>query len=292
MNVMEFIASEQGLNLVRAAVIVIAGLIIAKLAGKFAGRLSSRYLEPQQSALLRRLVFWGLLVITAMSAMHELGFSLAVILGAAGILSVALGFASQTSASNLISGLFLIGEKPFVIGDIIEVGGTTGEVLSIDLLSVKLRTFDNRLVRVPNETLLNSEITNWTSFPIRRFDLKVGVAYKEDIAHVRSVLQRVAEEYPLCLIDPPPLILFQGFGDSSLDFQFSVWTTRENWLALRNNIPERVKIAFDEEGIEIPFPHRSLYTGSVTDPFPIRVVSSERDPGVQPGQDQSASDDR
>ncbi|MDQ2070775.1 mechanosensitive ion channel family protein [Natronospira bacteriovora] len=277
MEATEFLLSEKGLQVLRAGVLMILGLIMAKIGSVITRRLSEPYLEPQQTALLRRVVFYGIVILTLMSALHQLGFSLTVILGAAGILSVALGFASQTSASNLISGLFLIGEKPFRIGDVIRVGETLGEVLSIDLLSVKLRTFDNLYVRVPNETLIKSEIVNLTRFSIRRLELKVGVAYKEDLARVREVLLNVADEYNLCLTEPKPNVLFLGFGDSSLDLQFNVWATRENFLELRNNIPEKVRNAFDEAGIEIPFPHRTLYTGSVTDPFPIRLVGGDSD---------------
>ncbi|HSH70842.1 MAG TPA: mechanosensitive ion channel family protein, partial [Deferrisomatales bacterium] len=190
------------------------------------------------------------------------------------VLTVAVGFASQTSASNIISGLFLMVEEPFVVGDLIRVGDTTGEVLSIDLLSVKLRTFDNLFVRVPNESMVKSEVTTLTRFPIRRADLKIGVAYKEDIARVREVLMAVADENPLCLMEPKPLFIFLGYGESSLDIQFSVWAKRENFLDLRNGIYEEIKLAFDAAGIEIPFPHRSLYAGSVTDPFPIRIIDS------------------
>jgi len=133
-----------------------------------------------------------------------MGFQLSVLLGAAGILSVAIGFASQTSASNLISGLFLIGEGPFAIGDFIRVGTTEGEVLSIDLLSVKLRTPDNLFVRIPNEQLIKSEVVNLTRFAIRRLNLAVGVAYKEDIPRVRHILMQVATDNPLCLNEPAP----------------------------------------------------------------------------------------
>ncbi|MEA5445326.1 mechanosensitive ion channel family protein [Gammaproteobacteria bacterium AB-CW1] len=276
MEILEFLTSERGLEVFRAGVLLLLGLFFAKLASVITRRVGEKYLEPQQTALLRRVVFYGIVILVLMSVLHQLGFSLTVILGAAGILSVALGFASQTSASNLISGLFLIGEKPFKIGDFIKVGDTLGEVLAIDLLSVKLRTFDNLFVRVPNETLIKSEIVNLTRFAIRRLELKVGVAYRESLPRVREVLLKVADDYPLCLTEPKPAVLFLGFGDSSMDLQFNVWATRENFLELRNNMPERVKEAFDEEGIEIPFPHRSLYAGSETEPFPIRLVSDER----------------
>ncbi len=173
----------------------------------------------------------------------------------------------------MISGLFLLGEKPFQVGDYITVGERTGEVLSIDALSVKLRTFDNLFVRIPNETLIKSEVVTLTRFPIRRIDLKIGVAYKEDIGRVQEVLVEVADRNRLCLDDPPPLFIFLGFGDSSLDLQFSVWATRENYIELRNTIHTEVKAAFDAAGIEIPFPHRSIYTGAVTKPFPVEVVA-------------------
>lgn len=178
------------------------------------------------------------------------------------MLSVALGFASQTSASNLISGLFLIGEQPFKLGDTIKVGNTTGEVLSIDLLSVKLRTFDNLYVRIPNESLIKSEMTNLTRFPIRRFDLQLGVAYKENIAQVRQLMLQVADNNPLCLDEPAPMFLFLGFGDSALNIQLSVWSKRENFRDLRNSLQEEIKQAFDLAGIEIPFPQRTVHLSS------------------------------
>ena len=188
---------------------------------------------------------------------------------------MAIGFASQTSASNLISGLFLVAERPFTVGDVIRVGTTTGEVLSIDTLSVKLRTFDNLFVRIPNESLIKSEVTTLTRFPIRRADLLVGVAYKEDLSKVRTILEEVADKNPLSLEEPKPRYIFQGFGESSLDIQFSVWAKRENFLDLKNSIYSEIITAFDEQGIEIPFPHRTIYTGSVTEPFPIKTMGDQ-----------------
>lgn len=271
--VIEFLTSEKALQVLRAGLLLLAGIIIARLISRILYRTMNKRFTTHHVMLVRRLSLYLVLALFIASALSELGFSLHVLLGAAGVLSVAIGFAAQTSASNLISGLFLIGERPFAIGDVITVGNTTGEVLSIDLLSVKLRTFDNLYVRIPNESLIKSEVTTLTRFPIRRFDLKVGVAYKEDIKHVREVLMRVAENNPVCLDEPKPLFIFTGFGDSSLDIQFSIWANRENFLELRNTMQEQVKLAFDEEGIEIPYPHRTIYTGAATRPFPIPPAS-------------------
>jgi len=174
------------------------------------------------------------------------------------VLTVAAGFAAQTSAANLISGLFLMSERPFIVGEVIEVGDTTGEVLSIDLLSVKLRTFDNLYVRVPNETLVKAQITNLSRHPIRRYDMQVSVAYGSNIGRVREVLMEVAKKNPIALREPRPLVIFLAFADSSVNLQFSVWTARGNYLELRNTLAQGVKEAFDRESIEIPFPHRVL----------------------------------
>jgi small-conductance mechanosensitive channel len=260
------------LGVARAALKVAAGFVLARLGSRGVERLLAEQVDANQNILAQRIAYYGILGLFLASALTDLGFDLTVLLGAAGIATVALGFASQTSASNVISGIFLLGEKPFAVGDVIRVGSTVGEVLSVDLLSVKLRTFDNLLVRIPNETMIKSEITNLVGFPIRRYDLQVGVAYKEDLDRVRRVLLEVADRTPLCLEEPEPLILFQGYGESSLNFQFSVWAKTENYLEVRNTIPVEVKRAFDEAGIEIPFPHRSLYAGSETDPMPVQLV--------------------
>lgn len=255
---LEMIGGEFALQILRAVVVAVLGLVVARLASAGLGRLAGKRASPHQMMLLRRGSFYLILALFLVSALHQLGFNLGVLLGAAGILTVAIGFASQTSASNLISGLFLLAEKPFAIGDTIRVGTTTGEVLSVDLLSVKLRTFDNLYVRIPNESLIKAEMTNLTKFPIRRLDIPLGVAYGSDMQQVHAVLMRTAEANPLSLEEPQPLFVFLGFGESSLDIQFSVWAQSDNFLALRNSILQEIQLAFEREGIDLPFPQRTL----------------------------------
>lgn len=260
-------------SFVRALILFAAGLVVARLARTVVARSLEGRLETQQLILLRRGVSYGILTLFLISALRELGFDFGVLLGAAGIVTVAIGFASQTSASNLISGLFLVFEQALAVGDVVRVAGVTGEVLSVDLLSTKLRTFDNLLVRIPNETMVKAEITNLSSFPIRRVDTRIGVAYKEDLALVQKLLFEVADRHPLSLEEPAPVVVALGFGESSIDYQFSVWGRRESFLTLKNDIQRQIKEAFDLHGIEIPFPHRSLYVGSSSDPFEVRRVA-------------------
>lgn len=283
------VAAEGFEPLVRAALLVLVGLPLAYAAGKWLHRWVARHYTPQHGMVAGKLFFYLALAIVFVSTLTELGFGLGPLLGAAGILGIAIGFASQTSVSNIISGFFLMAEQPFRVDDVIQIGSTVGRVLSIDMMSVKLRTFDNRFVRIPNESIIKTEVTNITRFPIRRLDVNVGVAYKEDVGHVREVLLEVADANPVALMEPEPLVIFQGYGESSINLLFAVWTTRDNFLKLKNSVQEEVKARFDAEGIEIPFPHRTLYAGLATEPFPIRVVDGGA-PGGHAGSGDSEED--
>jgi small-conductance mechanosensitive channel len=260
--------------LCKALLLFIIGFIIARLISSAVVRVAKHKMTAHGQLFLKRSIFYSILVLVTVSALDNIGIDLSILLGAAGIFTVALGFASQTSASNLISGLFLMIERPFSITDVIKVNDITGEVISIDLLSVKLRTFDNLFVRIPNESMIKSAVTTLTKYPIRRADLKIGIAYKEDIEKVRKILIDLASKNLICLEEPAPVFILTGFGSSSIDIQFSVWSRRENFLALKNSMYTEIKIAFDQQGIEIPFPHVSLYAGAATAPFPLSTMVS------------------
>lgn len=279
--VVEYLQNPQVASYFQAIVKVGLGFLLGRLAGRGLVRLFVDDKDGHAAMILRRVTFYVVFGLFVASALMDLGFELGVLLGAAGILTVAIGFASQTSASNIISGLFLLGERPFAVGDMIKIDDTVGEVLSIDMLSVKLRTLNNTFVRVPNETIIKSELTNIRYFPIRRFDFEVGVAYKEDMRKVREVLLEVADRNALCLEEPAPRVLFSGFGDSALEHEFRVWVKTENFLDLRDSIAIDIKEAFDEHDIEIPFPHRTIYTGVETDPFPIRQSNEVAEPPLE-----------
>ena len=269
--IIKFFTQERIVSLIRSGVILAAGLLLARLLAGSIARMLSRYTSQPQQVLLRKIVFYLLAGVVVASSLRELGFQLSVLLGAAGVLTVALGFAAQTSASNIISGLFLLADRPFQIGDLIQVGETTGVVNSIELISVKLRTFQNALVRIPNEELIKSQVINLTNYPIRRIDIEVGVAYKENISRVRELLLEVADLNPLCMEEPAPLFIFKGYGESSLDLQFCVWCAKENYLQLMNSIKEEIKLAFDKHDIEIPFPQLTLNAGVATEPFQVNL---------------------
>ena len=270
--------STHSANIIHCILLLVIGLPTLKLIGFLIRKGLHKKVSEQSLMLLSKgVVYIGSTIIILMT-LQQAGFKLGTLLGAAGIAGVAIGFASQTSLSNLISGLFLIWEQPFAVGDVLQTGTDHGVVHSIDLLSVQLRTYNNQLIRIPNETLIKTSFTNVTRFPIRRMDIPIGVAYKEDITKVMEILADVANRNPFCLDEPAPLIVFKGFGDSSLDFLFGPWFSKSDYIALRNSLLIEVKRRFDEEGIEIPFPHRTLYAGEATKPFPVHVVPNTEIP--------------
>ena len=245
------------------ALVLLTGYLIAQLVTTAFVKTMSQRLSAHQLLVWRRGIFYFLLGLFSMSALHEMGFKLSVLLGAAGIFTVAIGFASQTSASNLISGLFLIGEGSFMVGDTIKVNGTIGEVLSIDLLSIKLRTADNIYVRIPNEQLIKSEVSNLTRFAIRRVPIMVNISYQQDIGKVRLVLLTIADKNPLVLDEPKPQVVVQDLASSSINLMFNIWTRKENFLDIRDTIQESIKNAFDEHNIDIPFPQITVNSGVI-----------------------------
>lgn len=266
-----YINEENFEKLLRIAIILVVGTIIISLLGVLMKKILPSKLSQQRKMIINRFVRYTAIVILFTVIISELNIDMAAIFGTAGVIGIVVGVASQTSIGNIVSGFFMVSEKPFEIGDQIRIGDKTGVVYSIDLLSIKIRTFDNLLLRIPNQTVISSEVINVTRFPIRRLDFEIGVAYKENLEVVMQTLQEVAKRNPLCLDEPEPLIVFKGFGASSINIQFGVWFERTNYLKVKNSVFMEIKEAFEQKRIEIPFPHISVYTGEVTKPFPVEI---------------------
>jgi small conductance mechanosensitive channel len=195
-------------------------------------------------------LLFTLLVVTAASVLGVQMTSVAAILASAGL---AVGLALQGSLSNLAGGVLLLSLKPFRVGDFVEVGALSGTVEAIQMFYTLLRTPDNRQITIPNADLANSNITNFTANPTRRMDLVVAVSYDSDITKVKSVLKKLADEHPLVLKDPSPMIVVGEHGPSGLHFFFRVWVNRDDYWPVRFELLEQIKVAFDEATIKIPF---------------------------------------
>jgi small-conductance mechanosensitive channel len=240
-------------KLLRIALILVIGFTILNIVKVLIVRNIRERTSAQTLMLTRKVIIYTGGFIIVFMALREAGLNLNILLGTAGVAGIAIGFASQTSVSNIISSLFLISEKPFEVNDVITVGGRTGIVMSIDLLSVKIRTFGNTYVRIPNETIIKTEVTNITRFPIRRLDINLKVDFTEDVERVRDLLIEITAANPHLLDNPAPLFIFNGFGDSAIDLFFGVWFEKSSYIAAKNSIMLEIKEAFEKAGIAIPY---------------------------------------
>jgi len=256
---------------IRIVFILIIGISSIQAIAFMLRRSLRKQLSRQRMMLITRTVIYTGYTGLVLIVVKELNYDLAALFGAVGVMGIVIGVASQTSIGNIISGLFLVGEKSFELGDVVKVGDKTGTVYAIDLLSIKVRTFDNLLIRIPNQTVISTELVNITKFPIRRLDFQLGVAYKEDLRKVKTILEDVVRKNPLCLEEPEPVIIFQAFGSSSIDIILGVWFEKSNYLKVRNSVFIEIKEAFDRERIEIPFPHVSVYAGEASKPMTVKL---------------------
>lgn len=244
---------------VEFAVYVVLGFIVSSTIGRlYLGLANAEYMPQRMLKLLTRLlkgIVWALVLVQGLRA---IGVDVVSILGAAGVMGVAIGFASQTSLSNLISGIFLISERSFKLGDYIQVAGEEGTVESINLLSVYLRKPDNSMVRIPCETLIKTPVRNITGSDHRRIDLDVGVDYNSDLEQVKSIVFAVIKQEPNLLDTPAPTVLFSGFGDSALNLRIGAWCKTELYHAQRYRLATALLEAFRKERINIPFPVRTV----------------------------------
>lgn len=263
LSVFSTIKSDRLIDIVLALVLVFIGFLLAKFVSNTFIRTLGTKFNPHQQLVWQRGIYYSIFLFFIIAGLKEAGFNLSLFLGAAGILTVALGFASQTSASNLISGLFLIGEGAFEVGDTIQItlirGHTLeGEVLSIDLLSVKLLTLDNIYIRLPNEQLIRAPVLNLSKFPIRRVPISLSVNFNENIGKVRDVLFKVAQQYHLVLDEPKPTISVTAFRESSIEVLFAVWCKHENFNQVRDEMQELICNGFIEHAIELAVPKMRL----------------------------------
>ncbi len=240
----------------RVALTILIGLFVVRVLAVVTQRFIMRKSTAQRQMIARKVIGYTGFFLVLMGVLSELGLKLTALLGAAGIVGIAVGFASQTSVSNIISGLFLISEKPFGVGDVIRIGTTTGIIQSIDLLSIKIRTFDNLFVRIPNEKILTSEVTNITRFPIRRMDIVFQVDYEQDLNKVHDLLARIARDNPWSLDEPAPVIIFSDFKESGIEVLLGLWFAKSDFMDLKNSIMKDISSSFATAGVRFAHPNR------------------------------------
>ena len=207
--------------------------------------------------------YYGTIIIVSISALERMGIQLSGLLLAGGITGIILGFASQNIVGNLISGIFLIIEKPIKIGDQVEIDKISGFITDIRIISTLIRTYDGLLVRIPNQQVFTSNITNLVGFPVRRFDFTIGIRYSDDADQAIFLIKDLIDKEPFALLNPAPSVHVSELGESSVNVIVRIWAPISEWFTLKTNLVLSIKKILQENGIEIPFPQRVVYLHNV-----------------------------
>ncbi len=251
--ILSFLTWENLFKLIGSLLILFVIWLVFRIVAKAIRRVPETKLPAQRAAIVIKFVRYIFYIVVVLYVLGLFGINLKAIWGAAGIAGVAIGFAAQTSVSNLISGLFVLTEGSIHVGDTIIVGDVTGIVDEVKLLSVRVHTFDNQMVRIPNSTIINSNLTNNSYHNKRRLTLKVGVDYSTDMKKALETLQKAPSLCPTVLSDPAPAVWFDGFDASSINLVVAVWFKPVDFLQTKNDLYVAMKQVLDEAGISIPF---------------------------------------
>lgn len=250
--------------IVRVAVflaIVIVGAILAGLLSGLASKAMKRH--KRSSALLDRFVSTivrrGVLLIALVIALSTMGVEVGALVALIGGGAFIIGFALQDSLGNFANGIMLMLYRPFEVGDAVEIGGVSGSVDSVSLVNTTIRSWDNKVIIVPNKNVWGQTITNITGADRRRVDMVFGIGYDDDIDKAQAVLEKIVAEQELVLEDPAPTIKMHELADSSVNFVCRPWAKTSDYWAVYWDVTRQVKQAFDAEGISIPYPQRDVH---------------------------------
>ncbi|MBQ9908660.1 MAG: mechanosensitive ion channel family protein [Treponema sp.] len=246
-------------HIVKFATGVIAVLIfwgVYRLLRMVIKRGASRRLEPAAVNTISKIVSYSFYILIVMYVLGLFGINLSAIWGAMGIAGVAIGFAAQTTVSNLISGIFIVTEKTMKIGDFIEVDGVMGTVDKVTLLSIWIHTPDNQFIRIPSSAVINTKLKNYSTYDYRRYVFDVSVDYSTDLDKAVQVLKSVPERCSLVVKDNPDYpakVLLTDCRDSGIGMNLIVWCESANFFDMKTEVCMNVIKAFNEAGINIPF---------------------------------------
>ena len=249
-------------RLISALVIFAAGWYLGVWLGKLVDRLlQRRKVDREIALLLRRATQWGVFLLLTIVALQQVGFDMTAFLAGLGAAGIALGFAVQDVTQNLMAGILLLLQQPFDIGDAVQVGDYAGTVLDINLRATEIRTWDGRRVYLPNAQVYTSPIVNYSRSEARRIGITLGVAYDTDLARAQAVALQAVHALPGVKEEPAPTVVFHTFGESSIDFTVYYWIDPQStdFFAAQTAGVQALHRAFQEAGIEIPFPVRTVY---------------------------------
>src|SRR5574344_1402941 len=241
------------MKVITSVLAIVIFYIIYRIIKKIILKRGKDRFQPHTQMIIGKAITYIFWIIIGMYVLSLFGIQLSAVWGAAGIAGLAIGFAAQTSVSNIISGIFVLSEKSLRVGDFISVAGQSGIVDSVGLLSVKIHTADNQLVRIPNSTIINSNLQNFNTFPTRRVVFEIPISYDADLAKAIVAIKKVPKACPTVLKDPAPAVFYDGFGDCGMTLKLAVWFKSSDLIQTKNDVYINILKICDEEHIDIPY---------------------------------------
>lgn len=256
-EVMKYCTLENLVKIVISIVSILIFYIIYRVIKKLVKKQTETKFEKHTSVLISKIISYVFYVIIAMYILSLFGINLKAVWGAAGVAGLAIGFAAQTSVSNLISGIFVLTERAMKIGDYIEIDGVSGIVNNIGLLSVKINTLDNQMIRIPNSTIINANLTNYNHFKTRRFVFEIPIGYEANLEKAMKAIKEVPDLCPTVLKDPAPCVFFDGFGDAII-LKLAVWFNSPDLIQTKNDVYMNIMKCCEKYAVEIPYNHYDI----------------------------------
>lgn len=251
---------DQGIRLLEGLVVLIIGLFLVKWILKLTdNKLLFKKMDPTMSGFLRTAIRLLLYLVIVMTAVSVIGVPLTSVITLVASAGVAVSLAVQGALSNFVGGMTLLLLKPIKVGDFVKVGDFEGTVQNVGTFYTEFTTYDNRHISMPNSSLTNTAIINYTREGTRRLDVNYSVNYKSDMDQVLRVLSELIARNPLILPDPAPVVHLTKFGDSSLEFSARIWCKTADYWTINFYLLEEGKRALDRAGIEIPYPQMDVH---------------------------------
>ncbi|CDT32667.1 Small-conductance mechanosensitive channel [Vibrio coralliirubri] len=255
---------QYGVNIISALIILFIGnLIVKAVANSVSKVLQKKKMDRAVVEFIHGLVRYLLFVIVLIAALGRLGVQTASVVAVIGAAGLAVGLALQGSLSNFAAGVLIVAFRPFKSGDYVEIGGVAGSVDSIQIFQTVLTTPDNKMVVVPNGSVIGSPITNYSRHNTRRIDLMIGVSYNADLQKTKALLTKICESDERVLKEPGVQVGVHTLADSSVNFVVRPWVNTAEYWDVYFDLMQAIKEGLDNEGIEIPFPQMDVHMNKV-----------------------------
>lgn len=273
---------------------VIVTLFVAIVIGKgitiYLQRTLKDKMDKEHLNIMLKIIYYGIITLAIIGFIFPvLEIDTSGLLVAGGVLGIVLGFASQSIMGNLISGVFLMIERPMKIGDQVNIDNKLGYVEDIKIVSTIIRTYDGLYVRLPNETVFTTSITNYVANLTRRFEYVVGIRYSDDADKAIEIIKDLIDQEPYALANPSPGVFVDTLGDNAVNISVRIWAPVTEWYGLRTKMLWIIKKTLEENGIEIAFPQRTVWFASDLNTRNINTnyVENEMGNNINPGMDET-----